>query len=366
MNEKQLIFFTVLLLMAKLSFGQIGIMTTDPDASAQLDINSNNKGILIPRLELSSDLSSPDPVSSPAEGLLIFNIGIDQQEGLYYWSGSRWLMMQTPTNDTLSGPTSSTDNAITRFDGNSGKLVQNSVVTIDDGGQLANVNNIEVDYFTLTDNPKDGLLLTSDAAGNAIWQNAKPFMVKKNDIQILANAETVNFVGGSTVKDDGNGKATASFYNNSVTRNLIQLSSNDSIDLNLLETFTAIPWNIEIQKNAANFSHSNTINPSKIFVRKAGLYELNYIVNTISKSIQRKTLRIRLRVNGTTILTYPTCYSFSYNMEDFQSAHNSSSFLVNLNANDYIEIISNGQTNDGPLLMIPNQNVIFLRLIREL
>ena len=49
-----------------------------------------------------------------------------------------------PTWETISGtgdvvgPASSTDNAIVRFDGTTGKLIQNSVVTIDDVGNLAN------------------------------------------------------------------------------------------------------------------------------------------------------------------------------------------------------------------------------------
>jgi len=39
---------------------------------------------------------------------------------------------------TLRGPTSSTDNAIVRFDGATGKRVQNSGVTIDDSNRLTN------------------------------------------------------------------------------------------------------------------------------------------------------------------------------------------------------------------------------------
>lgn len=39
--------------------------------------------------------------------------------------------------EKVKGPTSATDNAIARFDGTTGKVVQNSVVTIDDAGAVS-------------------------------------------------------------------------------------------------------------------------------------------------------------------------------------------------------------------------------------
>jgi len=43
------------------------------------------------------------------------------------------------------GPASSTDNAITRFDGTTGKVIQNSTITLSDAGALQNVNEINFD-----------------------------------------------------------------------------------------------------------------------------------------------------------------------------------------------------------------------------
>jgi hypothetical protein len=53
------------------------------------------------------------------------------------------------TGDVV-GPTSSTDNAIARFDTTTGKLLQNSTVTIDDNGNTANVNSITFDTTPAT------------------------------------------------------------------------------------------------------------------------------------------------------------------------------------------------------------------------
>ena len=189
--------------------------------------------------------------------------------------------------------------------------------------------------------------------------------IKQDETMVLSGANTLNFVGGNTVHDEGDNNAMVAFYKNSVTRDFIQLSSGDSLNLNVFEAYVAVPWDIELQKNNATYIHSNTTNPGRIYVRTSGIYEVNYIVNTLSKTLQRKTLRIRPSRNGTDIITYGVCYSFSYNEADFESAHNSSSFLIEMEANDYLELIANGQTNDGPLLLKPIENVFFMRLIRE-
>lgn len=51
----------------------------------------------------------------------------------------------------VSGPTSATDNAIARFDGTSGTLLQNSVVTIGDTGAIAGAISLSISQGTITD-----------------------------------------------------------------------------------------------------------------------------------------------------------------------------------------------------------------------
>lgn len=50
--------------------------------------------------------------------------------------GSSWNIIQTNLDGVVTGPASSTDNAVVRFDSTTGKLLQNSSVTIDDNGTL--------------------------------------------------------------------------------------------------------------------------------------------------------------------------------------------------------------------------------------
>jgi hypothetical protein len=89
----------ILLLFVSTSlFAQTGIGTTTPHASAKLDVSSTNKGFLPPRITLTSamDVST---IASPAEGLLVYNLGsVGLQAGYYYWNNANWATIATATS----------------------------------------------------------------------------------------------------------------------------------------------------------------------------------------------------------------------------------------------------------------------------
>lgn len=70
-----------------------------------------------------------------------------------------------PAGD-VDGPASSTDNAVARFDGTTGKLIQNSTVTIDDNGNVQNVNAVAFDTTPGTLPTAPGSLYWDSADGN--------------------------------------------------------------------------------------------------------------------------------------------------------------------------------------------------------
>jgi len=360
-------FFAILFSIMQLPLSaQVGVLTSNPDASSQLDIVSSTKGLLIPRIVLSSSLSDPSPVNSPAEGLLVFNSGGAQLQGFYYWEGSKWVLIKTPNAQEILGPSSSTDNAIVRFDGTTGKIIQNSGVLINDANQISQVNNINLAEFQLTASPVNNRILISDASGNASWGTAPPIDVAYNYGLVTANVWDLNFEGGTKVKDAGNNEAQIIFYTNNVTKDVIQVSSTSSTDLNDLTDVVSIPWDVEQEKDASTFEHSNSSFPERITVNTDGIYELNYMFSAINQTIKRKTLRTRIRKNGNSFFNHITSYSFSYQDADFEISHSSSSFLIELQANDYVELVVNGRTNSGAINLIPDENFFFMRLIREL
>lgn len=63
---------------------QIGIGTTTPNASAALDITSNNQGILAPRMTQ----AQKNAITTPATGLLIYQT--DGTTGFWYYNGTAW------------------------------------------------------------------------------------------------------------------------------------------------------------------------------------------------------------------------------------------------------------------------------------
>lgn len=88
----------LILLLAVISgaaTAQVGIGTNTPHPSAQLEVQSANKGLLIPRV---SKVNRP---SSPAVGLLIYQT--DETPGFYQFDGTSWerLVKQSDVHRTL-------------------------------------------------------------------------------------------------------------------------------------------------------------------------------------------------------------------------------------------------------------------------
>jgi hypothetical protein len=93
---------------------QVGIGTATPNASAQLDVSSNSKGFLPPRVALQgtndAQLTSPSTptIASPAIGLLVYNTATTGSgasavtPGFYYYSGSAWVRLIVPTDNAAN------------------------------------------------------------------------------------------------------------------------------------------------------------------------------------------------------------------------------------------------------------------------
>jgi hypothetical protein len=92
----------IFLFMGFVGLAQTGIGTTTPDASAKLDVYSNNKGFLPPRVTLTS-VTDAATIPSPATGLLVYNVGsAGLQAGYYYWNGSSWSTIATAASPDQS------------------------------------------------------------------------------------------------------------------------------------------------------------------------------------------------------------------------------------------------------------------------
>ena len=75
------------------AYSQVGVGTLNPDASAQLDIVSTEKGVLLPRVGLKSVTDTETITKGNINSLLVFNIadGNGVAPGYYYWYVDRWM-----------------------------------------------------------------------------------------------------------------------------------------------------------------------------------------------------------------------------------------------------------------------------------
>lgn len=66
--------------------GRVGINTTTPNASAQLDVTSTTLGFLPPRMTT----TQRNAIASPAAGLMVYNTTTSQWEG---YNGTSWVIL---------------------------------------------------------------------------------------------------------------------------------------------------------------------------------------------------------------------------------------------------------------------------------
>ncbi|MDR1782771.1 MAG: hypothetical protein LBR13_00720 [Dysgonamonadaceae bacterium] len=89
-----------LFFLCQTSYAQVAIgKLSSPDPSAILELHSTNKGLLMPRVHLTSldqHLNGNPDTSQPA-GLVVYNTGPTFTAGLYIWNGEEWRVFEGAT-----------------------------------------------------------------------------------------------------------------------------------------------------------------------------------------------------------------------------------------------------------------------------
>lgn len=166
--------------LASATFGQIGILTDTPHASSALEIESSNKGLLIPRITLTTNINSPDPVSSPAVGLLIFNSGANQPVGFYYWNGSKWVSTSFSLDNwsiTGNASTSVSNNFLGTADNQHFAIRTNNSerMRVESDGQVVigdTSPNDDADLFTVEGNSTQNSAINAYSPGYGVYASA--------------------------------------------------------------------------------------------------------------------------------------------------------------------------------------------------
>ena len=193
-------------------FSQVGIGTTTPASSAELDVTSTTKGFLPPRMTATERAA----ISSPAAGLMVYQS--DGTSGLYYYTGIAWVYIINASGSTLpvaNGGTGTTTGSIT----GTGALTftaggTNTDVTITPTGTGNTVLNGDAVVGTASPNASAVLEAASTTKGllpprmtnaqrNAIATPAAGLMVwctncgSAGELQVYNGTTWTNMVGGS-------------------------------------------------------------------------------------------------------------------------------------------------------------------------
>jgi len=221
--------FTLILLFITINFSaQISINNDGslPDPSAILDIKSNNKGVLIPRVTQAERLS----ISNPAEGLLLYQI--DSSRGFYFFKNGRWSIFGSdPTPDFWDNNNFINGNILMsiKYNGNVGIGTTNPVMKLHLVADGSNNNISGVIFESVTNNTANfPNIIMRKARGNINNLQAVQF----NDILGVINSQGYN---GNTYKGGGR----------------IQFVTDDQI----ITSFDKIPTRIEFYT-----SYKNTLN----------------------------------------------------------------------------------------------------------
>lgn len=223
------------------TLAQVGVGTTNPNASSALDIVSNERGLLVPRIAL-TQTSVAAPVVSPASSLLVFNTATanDVVPGFYYWSGSenKWIAM--------AGSEVTANNGLTKTSSNiqlGGVLIEpttittNATNTLSVEGLVALTGQDLEDVNGIMTVETDGTVRTvysvysASAAQNTLkkWIDGKSVLERVGVVTLASTTNVLSLVGVVPTGSKLLGVRLINRTNNAISTNIIEYNSSTGI-----------------------------------------------------------------------------------------------------------------------------------------
>lgn len=119
-------------------------------SNALFELESKNKGFLLPRLDLQST-TKPDPLTSFEIGMMVFNTSLtnDVSPGLYFSDGTKWIKVNT----TILQNASTTNNVqSTNYISTNNQTIFQTPMNITDANKVLLYRNGVLITFTVTSN----------------------------------------------------------------------------------------------------------------------------------------------------------------------------------------------------------------------
>lgn len=193
----------LLALFTSKTYSQVGVNVAVPDASAELEILSTNKGFIIPRMTQAQRTA----IASPANGLMVFQT--TAPIGLFYYNVSTWVQLSTwqitgntGTNKIVNKlGTTDSNPVIFRTEGT-------EKMRIDANGNVGigtNNPNLSLDLLgtlRIEDGTQGvGRILTSNANGSIKWENSSTLGFSGWGLTGNTGISPTNYIGTSTNQD---------------------------------------------------------------------------------------------------------------------------------------------------------------------
>lgn len=219
---KNILINAVFLLWGVIAVAQVKIGGTDatPNPNAMLDVESDKKGFLPPRVELQAT-NQADPLTSftSAAGITVYNTAsagagaTAVSPGYYYNDGAKWIRLVNDAENGLHTQTGAVKLG--------GELTENTAITTGGATQTLAIENlveIEVDERSDLDNQKivvahqtSGLLKTIDAKVYAPANNTTVYKAK-----VTSNGSLLNLDIGGGWQPVNFGVSTNTFHNGAI------------------------------------------------------------------------------------------------------------------------------------------------------
>ena len=198
----------------------VGEPSNNSDAATKYYVDTHNTGGTVTSVTATSPVESTGgttPVISlgtGSNGQLVIGTGtgftkstLTAGSGVSISNGSGTITISaTGSGGDVVGPASSTDNAVVRFDGTTGKLIQNSTVTLSDTGVLTVP---EVSTASITSTGNNPIVIAPDGTGD-VHLNADSVRIGDN------NAD-------ATIATNGTGDLIITTHEGSATQGIIRL-----------------------------------------------------------------------------------------------------------------------------------------------
>src|SRR5690606_5440090 len=183
MMKKQLLPLAVIL-SATASYAQVGIGTLTPNKSAQLEVVAEDKGVLIPRVRLTSTTDAVTITQGNINSLLVFNTNTqnDITPGYYYWYDNKWMRIVNDA-DIIALDKNTTNISLT--------TANEELVLTDSDGNIVSITLSEINIPTTLVNNNDGTYTYTNEAGATVTIDV-PADVINNFEEIISNTNVLN------------------------------------------------------------------------------------------------------------------------------------------------------------------------------